>query len=55
MKKHLIIYSIWLMLVVAWNFGYSQASPFEDVLAAIVLAIFSVVSIHAFIHKKSPR
>tara|TARA_Y100001980_G_C14513196_1_gene288591 strand:+ start:817 stop:957 length:141 start_codon:yes stop_codon:yes gene_type:complete len=37
------IFIIWLALVIAWNFGYPQASPLEDVLVAIVLSFFSTI------------
>ncbi len=33
---------IWFVLVVAWNFGYPEANPFEDVMIAIILALFNV-------------
>ena len=36
------IFVIWLVLVVAWNFGYPQASPLEDVIVAIILSLFSM-------------
>ena len=35
------VYIIWLIGVVAWNFGYPQASPLEDVIVAVILSIFS--------------
>tara|TARA_S200000501_G_scaffold43061_1_gene34851 strand:+ start:144 stop:287 length:144 start_codon:yes stop_codon:yes gene_type:complete len=35
------IFVIWLVMVIAWNFGYPQASPFEDVIVAIILSFFS--------------
>ena len=35
------IFVIWLIMVIAWNFGYPQASPFEDVIVAIILSLFS--------------
>ena len=37
------IFVIWLVLVVAWNYGYPQASPFEDVLVAVILALFNIL------------
>ena len=37
-----IVFVIWLILVIAWNFGYPEASPLEDVFVAVVLAIFNV-------------
>ena len=36
------IFVIWLVLVIAWNFGYPQASPLEDVIVAIILSLFSM-------------
>ena len=36
------IFVIWLVMVIAWNFGYPKASPFEDVLVAVILALFNV-------------
>tara|TARA_B100000965_G_scaffold333915_1_gene299016 strand:+ start:674 stop:814 length:141 start_codon:yes stop_codon:yes gene_type:complete len=35
------IFIIWLVMVIAWNFGYPQASPFEDVIVAVILSLFS--------------
>ena len=37
------IFTIWLVLVIAWNFGYPKASPLEDVIVAILLSIFSMI------------
>ena len=37
------IFTIWLVLVIAWNFGYPKASPSEDVIVAILLSIFSII------------
>tara|TARA_S200000501_G_scaffold322242_1_gene318111 strand:+ start:1560 stop:1700 length:141 start_codon:yes stop_codon:yes gene_type:complete len=37
------IFVIWLVLVIAWNYGYPQASPFEDVMVAVILALFNIV------------
>ena len=28
-------------MVIAWNFGYPQASPLEDVLVAVILSLLS--------------
>ena len=33
---------IWLVLVIAWNFGYPQASPMEDVIVAVILSILNI-------------
>ena len=36
------IFIIWLVLVIAWNFGYPQASPLEDVIVAVILSMFNI-------------
>tara|TARA_B100000029_G_C17269464_1_gene849282 strand:+ start:602 stop:742 length:141 start_codon:yes stop_codon:yes gene_type:complete len=35
------IFVIWLVMVTAWNFGYPEANPLEDVLVAVILALFN--------------
>ena len=37
------IFVIWLIMVIAWNFGYPEATPLEDVLVAVILALFNVL------------
>ena len=37
------IFIIWLILVIAWNYGYPQASPLEDVIVAVILSLFSAI------------
>lgn len=36
------IYLIWLVGIIVWNYGVPQATPLEDVLAAIVLSFLSI-------------
>ena len=36
------VYIIWLIGVIAWNFGVPSASPIEDVLVAIALSFISI-------------
>jgi len=36
------IYIIWLIGVTLWNFGYPDAKPKEDVIAAIILSFISI-------------
>ena len=38
----MIVYIIWLVGVVLWNFGYPTAAPILDVVAAIVLSLISM-------------
>jgi hypothetical protein len=35
------IYLVWLIGVIAWNFGIPDAKPLEDVLVAIILSLLS--------------
>ena len=37
------IFIIWLVLVIAWNYGYPEASPLEDVLVAVILSLATTV------------
>jgi hypothetical protein len=30
---------VWLLLVILWNYGFPNASPFQDVLVAVFLSI----------------
>ena len=36
------IFTIWFVMIVAWNFGYPEASPLEDVVVAVILVLFNV-------------
>ena len=51
MNKHFVVYAIWLVAVVVWNFGWPGATPIQDVLVAIVFAALSAFSIYKLIHK----
>ena len=35
------VFVIWLVMVIAWNFGYPEASPLQDVIVAVILSFFS--------------
>jgi len=37
------IFVIWLIMVIAWNFGFPNASPLEDVLVAVILFLLNIV------------
>jgi hypothetical protein len=36
------IYIIWLIGVIAWNFGFPNATPIADVIVAIILSFLSL-------------
>ena len=33
---------IWLIMVIAWNYGYPKASPLEDVIVAVILSLLNL-------------
>jgi bacteriorhodopsin len=37
------VYIIWLIAVIAWNFGVPGATPIEDVMVAILLSYLSIL------------
>ncbi len=39
----MIVYIIWLIGVIAWNFGFPEATPLEDVLVAMALSFLSII------------
>jgi hypothetical protein len=45
-----IVFSIWILLVLGWNYGVPGATPFEDVFVAICLSLFA-----GFLEKHSKR
>jgi len=38
----MIVYIIWLIGVIAWNFGFPEATPLEDVSVTIALSFLSM-------------
>ena len=38
-----INWTIWLVLVILWNYGFPQASPFQDVLVAVILSVLFII------------
>lgn len=47
------IYIVWLIGVIIWNFGFPEASPLEDVIAAIALSFLSIGLKKITIQKKN--
>ena len=37
------VYAIWLIFVIIWNFGFPNAIPIADVIAAIILSFLSII------------
>ena len=36
------VYLVWLIGVIIWNFGFPEAMPIADVVAAILLSFLSI-------------
>ena len=34
---------VWLILVILWNYGFPKATPFQDVIVAVILSVFLVI------------
>jgi len=37
----MIIFFIWIILIILWNYGYPEAVPLLDVIASVILYFFS--------------
>ncbi|MDC3037601.1 hypothetical protein OA250_02175 [Candidatus Pelagibacter sp.] len=42
-RSSMKIYIIWLIGVIIWNFGFPNAIPLADVVAAILLSFLSII------------
>ena len=48
----------WLILVILWNFGFPEATPFQDVLVAVILSLlFIIIRLirSRYLHKSNSR
>tara|TARA_B100000674_G_C37448466_1_gene737160 strand:+ start:359 stop:547 length:189 start_codon:yes stop_codon:yes gene_type:complete len=41
--KQKINWIVWLFLVILWNYGFPNASPFQDVLVAVILSVLFII------------
>ena len=49
---------VWLILVILWNFGFPEATPFQDVVVAVILSLlFIIIKLlrSRYLHKISSR
>ena len=49
---------IWLILVILWNFGFPEATPFNDVVVAVILSLFFIIiklMTSRYLHKSNLR
>ena len=42
-NKKNINWIAWLILVILWNYGFPQATPFQDVIVAVFLSILFII------------
>lgn len=42
-SKDLVIWLVWFLLVILWNYGFPNASPFLDVLIAVILSLLIII------------
>ena len=48
----------WLLIVILWNYGFPDASPFEDVIVAVILSLLFIIfkQIQSrYLHKSNSR
>tara|TARA_B100000427_G_C15447876_1_gene568182 strand:+ start:119 stop:280 length:162 start_codon:yes stop_codon:yes gene_type:complete len=38
----IIFWIVWFFLIILWNYGYPAASPFLDVLVAVLLSLINI-------------
>jgi hypothetical protein len=38
-----IIWFVWLLSIILWNYGFPNASPLQDVLVAVFLSILFII------------
>ncbi len=53
-----LIWLLWLILVILWNYGFPKASPFQDVVVAVILSLlFIIIKImrSRYLHKIKSR
>jgi len=53
-----LIWLIWLILVILWNFGFPEATPFQDVIVAVILSLlFIIIKLiqSRYLHKSNSR
>ena len=48
----------WLILVILWNFGFPEATPFQDVTVAVILSLLFIIIkliLSRYLHKANSR
>jgi len=42
MNNKIIVFIIWIIMVIIWNYGVPDAIPLYDVVVAIILSLISI-------------
>ena len=53
-----LIWLIWLILMILWNFGFPEATPLQDVIVTVILSLlFIIIRLirSRYLHKISSR
>jgi hypothetical protein len=48
----------WLILIIVWNYGFPAATPFQDVIVAVILSLlFIIIKLmqSRYLHKTKSR
>tara|TARA_B100001115_G_C15709235_1_gene344348 strand:- start:120 stop:269 length:150 start_codon:yes stop_codon:yes gene_type:complete len=43
LKKDFFYWIIWFLLIIIWNYGVPEATPFQDVAVAVILSIIFIL------------
>ena len=42
MNNKIIVFIIWLIMIIIWNYGWPKADPIYDVIVAVFLSLISI-------------
>jgi hypothetical protein len=42
-KKEIYFWLLWFVLVILWNYSFPTATPFYDVLIAVILSLIFII------------
>ncbi len=43
LNKNFYYWFVWFFLIILWNYGYPAATPFLDVLVAVILSVIFIL------------
>ncbi|MFC1454807.1 hypothetical protein ACFLQI_01825 [Candidatus Undinarchaeota archaeon] len=47
-REWISIFGVWILLIIIWNYGYPQATPFQDVAVAAILSLLTTAAHEKF-------